>query len=397
MAPEADSRFSRLQGLLNAIGRRPASGLGRVLAPVRMASVGCCVGAIIMVGCDPGAPLQVKKSIPALVADLHSWNRLVRRNAAYTLSRMQPPPPECAAPLVDALKQEDNDEVRSTMLAALAAAAPTSPEIIPAALEILKSAQSDIARMSAVLTLGSLGAPASKQTVPILVSAFDDPICGQEAVRVLGRIGPSARAAVPPLIHALSDRSRPWLLRSDVADAIGAIGAPPDVAVPALMGAVGQGAAEDDERCIAALGHYGASAAPAVPALIRMLDTSRRVYVKANAAKSLGQIGPPAAAAVPSLIHALRDESPEVRIAAAESFARLGPAARQALPDLIGALDDPDDLVGIYAAKSLGAIASNESKVIEALRRRLDDATLRESAKAALGEIDARSPKRGRP
>ena len=304
---------------------------------------------------------------------------------------MRSPPPECTAPLIDALKRESEFPIKATMLSALARA-PASPEIVPTALEIIKSAKSELSRVSAVITLGSVGPPAAERAVPVLVTALDDPDCGQEAVRQLGRIGSLARTAAPELISALTNRSRPWLLRRHRRCARGDRRAA-ETALPALVAAIGIGSDVDDDRCAAAVGHYGASAALAVPALKRLLETSGgsdRIYARASAATSLGRIGQPAASAVPSLIRALKDEHPQVRIAAAGSFQGIGPAARAALPSLIAALDDPDNVVGLSAVESLGAVATNETIVVDALRRKLDHATLGRPAEAALIKIGAR-------
>ena len=362
----------------------------------RLASLGFSLGMVIMFGCTSGMPVEVHKPLPALIADLRSGRPQARYNAAYTLNVMDLPPQECVAPLVDAIKQERYENIRAMMLSALSHAAPTNPEIVPATINLLKFGTEDEALFAAVEILGMLGAPAAERTVPALIAALDNPRCGQKVPFALEMIGPAARPASTVLARTLSpeDHSRPWLLRSSVADALVAIDAPAEIAVPALRGYIERGYGIEAERCAAALGHYGASAASAVPALIRLIDANPGndgIDVRQYATESLGRIGPLAAAAIPSVIRSLKDENPGVRQAAAKAFEGLGPAARTAVPNLIAALDDPDQLVMCFAAKSLGVLATNEPGVIEALTRKLDTSIVHDIATKALGQIRERN------
>ena len=86
---------------------------------------------------------------------------------------------------------------------------------------------------------------------------------------------------------------------------------------------------------ILSLKNFGRASAPAVPALIKALDTfpgrtpplqgPERYYadVRWVAADALGAIGPGAKAAVPALTQALKDASPDVREAAAAALKRI--------------------------------------------------------------------------
>jgi HEAT repeat protein len=378
--------------------RHDVDGPHRDLMGVYPFLVACLLGVVVMIGCS-GAPVEVDKPVPELIADLGSFRPQTRYNAAYTLNQMKPPPQACVGTLVAAIKREDYENIRAMMLWVLVKAAPATPEILPATLELLETGQEVEALFAAVGILGALGAPASSRSVPALIAAFDDSRCGQKAPYALGRIGPSARAASSALARALdpNDHSRPWLLRSSIADALVAIDAPAEIAVPALQKVIDQGNmnALDAERCAAALGHFGAAATPAVPVLIRLLETSERnrIYVRANSADSLGQIGPPAAAAVPSLIRGLKDEAEAVRYAAAKALGGIGPAARAAVPDLIAALDHPDALFAVYAARSLGAIATNEPEIIDALSRVRKPPMVLDVAQQMLAQINERNRK----
>jgi len=98
-------------------------------------------------------------------------------------------------------------------------------------------------------------------------------------------------------------------------------------ALPALLGALKRG----DARARAAddLGHLGAKAAPAVPALMAALN-DRSARVRASASLALGNIGAAHDSVVPLLTKALKDRSEDVRYAAALALSRIDtPEARE--------------------------------------------------------------------
>jgi hypothetical protein len=112
----------------------------------------------------------------------------------------------------------------------------------------------------------------------------------------LGRIGPSAKAAVPALVTALKDASG------------------------------------DHDGAASAIGHIGVDAASAIPVLIEVLKRER----SDRAAFALGEIGVADKIAIDALIDALNDPSATLlqQEAAAFSLGRMGPSASEALPAL---------------------------------------------------------------
>ncbi len=85
--------------------------------------------------------------------------------------------------------------------------------------------------------------------------------------------------------------------------------------------------------------------------LLRLLTTSPKISVRADAAWRLGKIGDPKV--IPSLGMALGDESPSVRANAATSLWRFGDRAKSTLPALRQALNDPSFRVIANAAMAL--------------------------------------------
>jgi HEAT repeat protein len=81
------------------------------------------------------------------------------------------------------------------------------------------------------------------------------------------------------------------------------------------------------------------NAKPAIPHVIRLLDTDPRRDVRARSAKVLAQLG--AQEAVPALARALSDEEPAVRFRAAKALGDLGVQDTETLNALERLLDDP--------------------------------------------------------
>ena len=207
-------------------------------------------------------------------------------------------------------------------------------------------------RASAADQLGLFGQSAA-DAIPQLIEALRD---GYEPVRLnaaysLGTIG---EPAVPQLIETLGAEHGPT--RRMAAYALAAVGAP---AVPALSEAVQH--TEDAVRIEAtyALAQIGKPAETAIPALMQHTkdpaDEVRR-YI----ADAFGGIGPAAAPAVPALIDMLEnDEDKQARFEAALALAQIGPASSDAVPALAKALRDPDRYVrdnAIHALKRIDTI-----------------------------------------
>jgi hypothetical protein len=128
-----------------------------------------------------------------------------------------------------------------------------------------------------------------------------------QSALALKAIGPSARAAVPDLVIALDDEWR--AVGVAAAGALLKIGAEYERAVAALNTIVG-----DDSQ-------YG--------------------WVRTEAAEELGDLGRSAAPAVPALIRAVESGVPDLRDAAIDALGRIGPAASEAVPALQRLLDQP--------------------------------------------------------
>jgi HEAT repeat protein len=154
----------------------------------------------------------------------------------------------------------------------------------------------------AILLLGNSFAAPGDDKVAGLLNDLKSANAGTRAraAMALGKMGPSAKAAVPGLAEAVVDRD--LNVRYYAAEALGAVGPEAKAAVPAL---------------IKALDTFPGGSPP--------LDGPQRYYAdtRSVAAEALGAIGTGAREAVPALKKALNDPDPSVRSAAAEALKRI--------------------------------------------------------------------------
>ena len=132
-------------------------------------------------------------------------------------------------------------------------------------------------------------------------------------------------------------------------------------------------------RLTCAFRALGPIAAPAVPALIALLQPSEPEWIRSQAAASLGFIGPVAQAAVPALIAALGDkDNLSVRMNSIGALHRIGGDSSVLVHVFTASLDDPRADVRIWAGTGLGQFGNKAEsavpKLLEALTRRgMDD------------------------
>jgi len=127
--------------------------------------------------------------------------------------------------------------------------------------------------------------------------------------------------------------------------------------------------------------------------LIAQLNRPEAVE-RTQAAMELALYGATAAEAIPALIRALRDSEASVRVAAARGIQGVGFVARveETAPGLLQALEDPAALVRAEAARALaeiGPLGPHESQTIAALQKLLADTDprVREAAAESLSYL----------
>jgi len=273
----------------------------------------------------------------------YSTIRVVRRmgSAAKPFAR------DLAQALVD-----DDPKIRRTAADALAWIAPDiSRDVIPTLRAALKHEDRQVV-VCVAEALWAMGAPA-EQLVPVLIEMLEVPERkpptkrpipeDSPAGRLLTRIGPEAKAAVPIFINRLA--------REDYGVAIGAADA---------LGSIGPEAAE---------------ATPALGVALRRTDVysfhfaNRSWCVNRNAGVALGRIGP---ASIDVLIEATEDKDPKVRGAAVEALPQL-PRSEATVRSLTVLLDDEEPCVRALSAYALGELGVPPERAVALLAPLLED------------------------
>ncbi len=191
----------------------------------------------------------------------------------------------------------------------------------------------------------------------------------REAFQILAEFGPAAKSAVPDLLRILNDKTDAGFERSAI-EALSWIDPEAPGIVPPLMRVFmkeGRRLGEtgtiliNTSHSVYTLERIGG---PAVPALIELLD-GKDEEMRPIVAHVLADMGPAAAPAVPALIRALQSDQkglefgdrPEIlRMWAICALRRIGPPASEAIPHLRKLLtqykngENGDDLTGLVSA-----------------------------------------------
>ncbi len=255
--------------------------------------------------------------------------------------------------LIEALADDDS-QTRSMAVAVLGEIGPKAKEAVPALVRLLRSKEEPT---SALCSTGLCLLPVRRERL------------AAAAARALGKVGPDARAAVAPLIDALTDPDA--AVRSEAAEALGLIGPDAAPAVRALVRALDDSDRQVRDKAEGALGQIGAAAVPALIEVAHRPD----VDVRRQAIAALASAGPAAAAAIPDMIRALADPDEEIRTAAAEGIGQIshGPGAAAAIPVLLAASHDPDRFVRKRATAALGELGTSDARIIPALAAAMHD------------------------
>ena len=209
------------------------------------------------------------------------------------------------------------------------------------------------------------------------------------ACRAFKALGPTAKAAVPPLIELLDNQEAgDFAAVGDFAAwSLAAIG--PESVQP-LIPALADGNPVVRARAADALGRIGPSAESAVGALVKCLKDSDS-YTRTRAADALGEINRQPSFVVPAVVESLSDANAGVRFWAAESLGKFGARATIAITPLLDHLEDPSRDVILSVARALDKIAPQTvaRKAVPVLVRNLrnESPDIRYGSAFCLGEI----------
>jgi HEAT repeat protein len=216
------------------------------------------------------------------------------------------------------------------------------------------------------------------------------------ALKLIGKMGPAARGAVPDIKNVLDYEY--WDVRANAIRALSAL----DLYIKALDDPHGhvRGTA------IVALGKMGTGAKDAIPALIRSLSDDEPGWgkgIRLSALYALSSIDPSMQETVPAFLQALddnktdtrdlgvrRDET-DIREYAVRMLGKKGQGNTAVTAVLIRAVDDdPNYFVKLSAVSALGDLGLEAAgETVPVLKKALEDKTLRPNAERALRKIKA--------
>jgi len=274
-------------------------------------------------------------------------NPRVRSSAAYALGRVGPVSDKVVPILIKALGDCD----RGVQLAAGAALGRCGETAVDALWKLLDDSDANTRRLAAD-ALAGIGQAA----VPGLIKALGgrDPAGLKQAIGILGKAGPSAKAAIPILVKMLADDD----LHLDALEALGGT-------MPASKSVLIEMLQDTDpvrrKQGAHALGSGGRRSESAIANLIKALsDPCEQVAVKASWA--LGRIGRSATGALGKIA---ADRKSKVRHHAIIALGHAGAEAAEACDALTAALKDDD--VAWLAAEALGRIGPPAKGTLQAL------------------------------
>jgi len=252
-------------------------------------------------------------------------------------------------------------------------------------------------RVEAIDALATRGEGAA-EAVPALLEQleFDNPYVRAASARALGAIGAEPGKAIPALIEHFSDKGaiEEFDLSYRVTPLFAIYGTSAakfgEEALDPLIEALGSDSAQVSLAAAVGLEAMGEPSVKAMPLLIKMLesdDTRRRN----SAAGVIRGIGPAAAEAVPALVKLLDAESFHTQYWTCRALGAIGPASVVATDDLVGLLTEGTVSVRRNAAMTLGNIGPEIGpEAVDKLIRVIDEeftAPVREEAVVALGKL----------
>ena len=281
--------------------------------------------------------------------------------ACLVLREMGPVAKDAVPALIDRLQDKD-PAIRREAILALAA---MEREATSAAGSVAAALDDEHTRVAATYALGRIGQiPADADGRIRANSKSDDKVLSTASLWALARVHPEdkelRREATEQLIARLKEKDS--LVRVAAAHALVALPPAPEITMP-----IWEKAFQDaDETTIRhALGAFVTLGAPAVPRLVNALKYEQ---VRGHVIYALGEIGPAAAPATPALAKLINDQDDRIAHEAVIALAKIGPGAEDAVPELVKVLAASDESGIPAAAYALGRIGPHAVAAVPALR-----------------------------
>jgi len=181
---------------------------------------------------------------------------------------------------------------------------------------------------------------------------------------------------VAPILTEMIKRDDPWSPKKELTEALRRIGPAAGPALPEIIKMLDSNDPSlqlEAVRAVKAIG--GEDARTALPSLIRILQTNApsgtfaaemQPMIRAEAATTLGSMKSAAGEALPELRKLLQDPNEEVRAAAVQAIASIDATDPQKIADLIKAMQDPSIRVSQPANEALAETGPVNIEVIRA-------------------------------
>jgi len=305
-------------------------------------------------------------AVPALTTALESDSSVaVRANAAASLWHLGDASRSAIPALTKALDDPSGAVVGNAAGALIKLGTPKS-KIVPAykRLLTLPKCEDRVVALTALATdapASDLFAHAWECSELDRTLDSDDRSAARDAFRKI--VGRKDRALVPRMLEILQNPGT-----ADVTPVISGIGnydPPVKEAVPVLASLLASRDERTSSSAAYALGHMKNAALPALPDLVKALESHPQNKTRETAATAIGEIGPKASAAVPALMKAgASDKWPSVRKAAVSALGEIGIAAHDAIPMLRESLKSPDDWMRLAARNALFRVDPNKREEV---------------------------------
>jgi HEAT repeat protein len=311
------------------------------------------------------AAVATAADIPKLAEQLAAGDRDTRREASHQLLQLGHDAKPALAALIKALDDEDR-QVWSNSIAAIAAIGPDAKDAIPRLIESLDSrkargffrrggGQVPYRSAHALAQIGDAAKPALLESLK-----SEDTGIRLGAARALGAM--RVTDAIPGLIENLGHSDLE--LRTESGESLGMIG---PTAVNPLIASLASPEAQIREGSARALALIGKDAAPAAGALLKMAADEKDPGALAAALTALSKVGIEHERIVPVLVAAFTQSDESVQRAATNALLMVRPAAKVAVPAVTALLNDANH--ASRAATTLGRYGAEAKSSVPALLR----------------------------
>jgi HEAT repeat protein len=337
---------------LRAIGPKAAPAVSELIKSLDDEQIAVQLPCVLALGSIGTAATDALEKISSLK---ESDNQLLQVCALWAIEKIDPNEERLkteTAPALVNLFLSENQAVREAAALAVLQLEPGADVVGPLFTEAYGKA-SEAARADMIDAAASLGGP----VVSRLVIGLDNPDGRQQAIQILGKIGPDAAEAVPGLLKHVDDPNP--AIRADIFITLGHIGPAAKAATEAATKALQDSEEVVQSSAVYALGSIEPDGAACVDQITKLMESGNPRFATV-CAWALVRIDPENSGniqrAIPLLIDATNHEQAFVRVEAATTLGMIGPAAKEAIEPLEKLADDPDPDVREAAAEAIKMI-----------------------------------------